>query len=133
MQSTSPAQTITERDASHYIGLSIAYLRQARRLGRGPRLPPTRARHSLSHRGLGDVAVGASGHDQGVSRLVTTIEACALLVELTVQLRDERALVASLQADVQSYRLLAQQSLHALHDPHDRARSTPRTAPSFTR
>jgi hypothetical protein len=31
-----PAHTITERDASHYIGLSVAYLRQARRLGRGP-------------------------------------------------------------------------------------------------
>lgn len=36
MQPTTPAQTIAEPDASRYVGLSVAYLRQARRLGRGP-------------------------------------------------------------------------------------------------
>jgi predicted DNA-binding transcriptional regulator AlpA len=33
---STPATTVSERDGSHYIGLSVAYLRKARRQGRGP-------------------------------------------------------------------------------------------------
>jgi Helix-turn-helix domain len=32
----SPSHTVTERDASQYIGLTVAFLRKARQLGRGP-------------------------------------------------------------------------------------------------
>jgi hypothetical protein len=36
MQAGTSPHVIAERDAAEYIGLSIAYLRAARRLGRGP-------------------------------------------------------------------------------------------------
>jgi hypothetical protein len=33
---STPSHSVTEREASHYINLTVAYLRKARQQGRGP-------------------------------------------------------------------------------------------------
>jgi hypothetical protein len=49
---------------------------------------------------------------------MTLPEACDLIVDLTCQLREEKALRMSLEADVTSYRELLLLTLRVLHDQH---------------